>query len=133
MNQEQVEYASHLVARMIIPTEAIRMMEEKFKLNEHDARCAYKAGKRLLRRWLSRSPERHHLESAAFYRSMIQRQDVEPRDQLKARQLLDRSLGVERPLGEPDDREVSVEEVIKAVNRIIERYQDQPDEPRIVS
>lgn len=132
MTREQVEYAGHLVGRMILRSDAIAMIAERFNVSDDEAKRIYRMGRKEIRRWLSRPAEDHHLESAAYYRAMVQRNDVEPKEQLKARTRLDRVLGVDGPVGERDDVELNAEQVVAAVERIVERYKPQADEPVVI-
>ncbi len=118
---DQIQFAGYLVARMILREEGVPMLQEKYRLDEKSARVLWRLGKRSLRKWVNASAERHHLESAAFYRSVVQSQSAEDRDRLKARERLDKVLGVEEHVREQDNRELSAEQVLTAFQRMIER------------
>lgn len=129
MTGDQVAFAAYLVGRMILKGDAIGMLQEKYQLTEDESRQLYRAGRRSLRRWVDAPAERHHLESAAFYRSVVQDPQAETQDQLKARIQLDKVMGVETRPSAREDKELNQAEVIRAVERILERYQEAPSQP----
>ena len=72
MKRDQVDYAAYLVGRMISREDGVVMLCEKYAIEERDARRLWRAGKRSLKRWIARPDAEHHLESAAFYRAVVQ-------------------------------------------------------------
>lgn len=120
LNRDWVQFAAMLHGGMVLRMDAVRILMEKFEIDEATAGRLFKAGRQANRAWARRSEDRHYDESVAFYRSVLMSGTAEARYKLKARERLDKLQNVRR-LNADGQSTLDVEDIIEAVVRIAER------------
>ncbi|QDT45318.1 hypothetical protein Pan241w_54380 [Gimesia alba] len=111
LSKEDREHVVRLVKKMLgmgkYSSDIKRAVAEEFQLSRRSVERYLKRAREEMVYRMQVEPDVHRAESYYFYRSVINNPNVHPREQLRARERMDKLLGLEIPVVVQADSDLS--------------------------